>query len=299
MVTAVNEAFVRLHDEGVIYRSNRLVNWCTKLRTALSNLEVESVELEGKTFLSVPDHDPAKKYEFGTIVYFSYKMQDSEDEIVVATTRLETMLGDTAVAVHPKDERYKHLIGKQLVHPFKDRLVPIIGDEYVDPEFGTGAVKITPAHDFNDFAVGKRNNLEFINIFTDEGKINENGGVFSGMQRFDARIAVLNALKQKGLYKETRDNKMVLPICGRSGNVVEPLLKPQWYINCNEMARDAMNAVTNKDMTISPMASEKEWFKWLENIQDWCIRFLKLIQSSVVVGSSYSCISSSCKWTTP
>ena len=118
MVTAVNEAFVRLHEEGVIYRSNRLVNWCTKLRTALSNLEVESVELEGKTILPVPDHDPSKKYEFGTIVYFSYKIKDSKDEIVVATTRLETMLGDTAVAVHPSDERYKHLIGKQLKHPF-------------------------------------------------------------------------------------------------------------------------------------------------------------------------------------
>lgn len=151
------------------------------------------------------------------------------------------------------------------------RKIPIVADDYVDPEFGSGAVKITPAHDANDFAVGKRNNLEMINLFTDEGQINENGGNFCGMQRFDARKAVLAALKEIGQYKETKDNKMVLPICGRSGNIVEPLLKPQWYIRCDEMFQDAMEAVKKGDLEIQPSFSEKEWFSWLGNPQDWCI----------------------------
>jgi len=273
MVTAVNEAFVRLHEEGTIYRENRLVNWCTKLRTALSNLEVENIELEGKTFLSVPDHDPSQKYEFGTIVYFAYILEGSDERIIVATTRLETMLGDTAVAVHSKDERYKHLIGKFVTHPFHPtRRIPIIADDYVDPEFGTGAVKITPAHDPNDFAIGKRASLEFINIFTDSGAINANGSPeFEGMQRFDARKAVLARLKELGLYVKTEDNKMVLPICTRSNNIIEPLLKPQWYVSCKDMAGEAMAAVRNGSLTIAPAASEKDWFRWLENIQDWCI----------------------------
>jgi valyl-tRNA synthetase len=214
MVTAVNEAFVQLHRDGTIYRANRLVNWCTKLKTALSNLEVENKEIEGRTLLSVPDHDPKKKYEFGVLISFAYQIENSDEKIVVATTRLETMLGDTAIAVHPSDKRYTHLHGKFVIHPFQNRKIPIVPDEYPDPEFGTGAVKITPAHDQNDFGVGKRNNLEFINIFTDDGQINENGAPFVGLQRFDARVAVLAALKEKGLYIGTEDNKMVLPICG-------------------------------------------------------------------------------------
>ena len=213
MITAVNEAFCRLHQDGTIYRANRLVNWCTKLKTALSNLEVENMELEGRTMLSVPDHDPSKKYEFGVLISFAYQVEGSDEKIVVATTRLETMLGDTAIAVHPSDKRYQHLHGKYVIHPFQNRKIPIVPDEYPDPEFGTGAVKITPAHDHNDFIVGKRQNLEFINIFTDDGKVNESGYPFEGLQRFDARVAVLEALKEKGLYVGTEDNKMVLPIC--------------------------------------------------------------------------------------
>jgi valyl-tRNA synthetase len=175
----VNEAFVRLHEEKVIYRDNRLVNWCTKLKTALSNLEVDSMELEGRTMLSVPDHDPKNKYEFGVIISFSYAIKDSTEKITVATTRLETMLGDTAIAVNPNDPRYAHLVGKFAVHPFiADRQIPIIADDYVEAAFGTGAVKITPAHDLNDYAMGKRHGLEFINIFTDDGKVNENGAQF-------------------------------------------------------------------------------------------------------------------------
>ena len=163
----------------MIYRANRLVNWCTKLKTALSNLEVENKELHGKTLLSVPDHDPNKKYEFGVLISFAYPVENSNERIIVATTRLETMLGDTAIAVHPSDSRYTDLHGKFVIHPFNGRRIPIIPDEYPDPEFGSGAVKITPAHDFNDYKVGQRNNLEFINIFTDEGQLNEHGAPFT------------------------------------------------------------------------------------------------------------------------
>ncbi|KAJ3213953.1 hypothetical protein HDU67_002261 [Dinochytrium kinnereticum] len=271
LCVAVNEAFVRLHEEGVIFRANRLVNWCTKLKTAISNLEVENKELEGRTLMSVPDHDPKKKYEFGVIISFAYKIENSDEEIIVATTRIETMLGDTAIAVHPDDARYKHLVGKFVIHPFNNRRIPIIADDYVDKAFGTGCVKITPAHDFNDYAIGKRHNLEFINIMTDEGKINEHGAPFTGLQRFDAREAVLKALQEKNLYKETKNNKMQIPICGRSGNVVEPLMKPQWWVNCQDMAKDAMAAVRSGELEIIPKTSEREWFSWLENIQDWCI----------------------------
>lgn len=181
------------------------------------------------------------------------------------------MLGDTAIAVHPSDARYTHLHGKFAVHPFNSRRIPIIADEYPDPTFGSGAVKITPAHDFNDYKVGQRNKLEFINIFTDEGQINEEGGQFAGLQRFDARVAILEALKEKGLYIKTEDNKMVLPMCGRSCNVVEPLMKPQWWINCQDMAKDALEVVKSGELEITPQTSEKEWFRWLENIQDWCV----------------------------
>ncbi|KAI9138706.1 tRNA synthetases class I-domain-containing protein [Paraphysoderma sedebokerense] len=268
---AVNEAFVTLRDEGIIYRANRLVNWCSYLNTALSNLEVESKELKGRTLMTVPGHDPNKKYEFGVLISFAYPVENSDEKIVVATTRIETMLGDTAVAVHPKDQRYAHLHGKHVIHPFNQRRIPIICDDYVDMNFGTGAVKITPAHDFNDCDIGKRHNLEFINIFNDDGTVNENGGVYQGLKRFDARIKVLADLKSRNLYIETKDNPMVVPMCSRSGDVIEPLMKPQWYVNCQDMAKQALDAVKNGDLEIVPKTSEKEWFRWLENIQDWCI----------------------------
>ncbi|KAJ3022150.1 hypothetical protein HKX48_006886 [Thoreauomyces humboldtii] len=272
MVESVNEAFVRLHDEGVIYRENRLVNWDTKLKTALSNLEVEQKELTGRTLLTVPDHDPKKQYEFGVIISFAYPIENSNEEIVVATTRLETMLGDTAIAVHPTDKRYLHLHGKFAIHPFQNRRIPIVPDDYCDPEFGTGAVKITPAHDPNDYNLGKRNKLEFINIFTDDGKINEAGGApFTGMLRFDARVAVLEELTKKGLYRGTADNKMVLPLSERTGNVVEPMLKPQWWVNCKDMAKGAFDAVKSGRLEIVPQQSEREWYRWMEGIQDWCV----------------------------
>ncbi|KAG4219907.1 Valine--tRNA ligase, partial [Phytophthora cactorum] len=181
---AVMETFVKLHEEGTIYRANRLVNWCTQLNTALSNLEVDNKELTGRTLLDVPGYD--KKVEFGIIVHFKYPIEGTNETIEVATTRPETLLGDTGIAVHPDDERYKHLVGKKAVHPFiEGRLMPIVADDYVDKDFGTGAVKITPAHDPNDFALGQRHNLEFINILTDDGLMNENAGPYKGQKRFD------------------------------------------------------------------------------------------------------------------
>ncbi|KAJ3368808.1 hypothetical protein GGF31_006095 [Allomyces arbusculus] len=267
---AVNEAFVRLHQEGIIYRATRLVNWCSHLNTALSNLEVDNKELKGRTLLSLPGYD--RKVEFGVIISFAYPIIGTNEELVVATTRIETMLGDTAIAVNPKDTRYAHLVGKFAAHPFiTDRKIPIVADDYVDMAFGTGAVKITPAHDPNDHDIGKRHGLEFINILNDDGTLNENAGPFAGQKRFDARYTVLDALKQKGLYRETKDNPMVVPTCSRSGDVIEPRLKPQWWVNCKDMAAAALEAVRSGELEITPKASEKEWYRWLENIQDWCI----------------------------
>lgn len=268
---AVTEAFVRLHEDGTIYRATRLVNWSTKLNTAISNLEVDNKNISGRTLLSVPDYD--EKIEFGVLTSYSYKVVGSEEKITVATTRPETLFGDTGVAVHPNDPRYTHLHGKFVQHPFLDRKIPIVTDaEAVDMEFGTGAVKITPAHDQNDYNTGKRHNLEFINIFTDDGLLNENcGPEWQGVKRFDARAKVLEELKKLDLYVDQKDNEMTIPLCSRSGDVIEPLLKPQWWVRQDDMAKEAIKAVKSGDITITPKTSEREYFHWMENIQDWCI----------------------------
>jgi valyl-tRNA synthetase len=267
---AVNDAFVRLFDDGTIYRDLRLVNWCVKLNTALSNLEVENKTVPGNTFLSVPGYD--EKVEFGVLTHFAYPVVDSEERLVVATTRPETIFGDTGVAVHPNDERYKHLHGKFVIHPFNGKHIPIVTDsEAVDMEFGTGAVKITPGHDNNDYNTGKRNGLEFVNIFTDDGRLNENCGKFQHMKRFDARKIVIEKLKEMNLLVDQEGHEMTLPICSRSGDIIEPYLKPQWWISQKEMAEEAANAVKTGALKIVPETSEKEFYRWMENIQDWCI----------------------------
>jgi valyl-tRNA synthetase len=274
---AVVEAFNRFHEKGLLYRADRLGNWSCALKSAISDIEVDFIELEGRTFLDVKTHkgnpnDPNGRYEFGTLTSFAYPIEDSEEQIVVATTRLETMLGDTAVAVHPDDPRYTHLHGKHLIHPFNGRRIPIVCDkELVDMSFGTGAVKITPAHDPNDYECGKRHELEFITMLTADGSINENGAPFTGMMRYDARIAVEDALKEKGLFKGKEPNKMRLGLCSRSGDILEPMITPQWYVNCDGMAKRATDAVRNKELTILPEEQEKTWFHWLDNIKDWCV----------------------------
>ncbi|XP_028756346.1 valine--tRNA ligase, mitochondrial 1 [Neltuma alba] len=271
---AVTEAFVRLYKQGLIYRDLRLVNWDCVLLTAISDIEVDYIDIKERTLLKVPGYD--KPVEFGILTKFAYPMEGNLGDIVVATTRIETMLGDTAIAIHPDDERYRQFHGKFAIHPFNGRKLPIICDAIlVDPTFGTGAVKITPAHDPNDFEVGKRHSLEFINIFTDDGKINTNGGSeFVGMPRFKAREAVAEALQKKGLYRGSENNEMRLGVCSRSNDVVEPMIKPQWYVRCNDLAKEALHAVMdedNKKIEIIPKQYSADWKRWLENIRDWCI----------------------------
>ena len=266
---AVTETFVQLHEQGVIYRANRLVNWCVKLNTSLSNLEVVNKELEGRTLLDVPGYE--RKVEFGVITHFQYEIDGSKERIEVATTRPETMLGDSGIAVNPKDERYKHLVGKKVRHPFVDRLMPIFTDDYVDMEFGTGAVKITPAHDPNDFVLGQRHSLQFINILNDDGILNHNTGNFQGLKRFDARYKVIDALKEKGLYVKWEHNAMKVPMCDKSKDVIEPLMKPQWWMRMREMADEATKAVKDGQIKIRPETAEKSYFRWMENINDWCL----------------------------
>ena len=269
---AVVECFNKLWEDKLIYRATRLINWSCKLKTALSDIEVDYIDLEKRTKLPVPGHNPERKYEFGVMTSFGYLIEGSKEQVIVATTRLETMLGDTAVAVHPEDPRYKHLHGKFLLHPFNKRRIPIILDaELVDMEVGTGCVKITPAHDPNDYECGKRHNLEFITVISDEGAINENGGQFAGMMRYDARVEVEKALAAIGQFHGKVDNKMRLGCCSRSGDIIEPLIKPQWFVDCKQMAADAIAAVENGDLKIEPPSHKATWNRWLENIRDWCI----------------------------
>jgi valyl-tRNA synthetase len=256
---AVTEAFVRLYEEGLIYRATRLINWCSDCRTALSDLEVENEEAQGEL------------YEF------AYEVVDADPssgvtELVVATTRPETMLGDTAVAVHPEDPRYLHLHGKRLRHPFVDREIPVITDAIlVDPSFGTGAVKVTPAHDFNDFATGKRHGLEEIDILEDDGTINARGGTFRGLAVREARKAVKRALAERGLERGAKPHNLMLPRCQRCATVVEPRISTQWFVRMKPLAEPAIAAVRDGRTQILPEEWAKTYFHWLENIQDWCI----------------------------
>ena len=256
----VQKVFVDLFDEGLIYRGNRLVNWDPQLRTAISDLEVISEE------------------EDGSLWHFRYPLANDEktlkgeDSIVIATTRPETMLGDTAVAVHPNDERYLHLIGKSVQLPLCDREIPIIADEYVDPEFGTGCVKITPAHDFNDYEVGKRHNLEIINIFTDDALVNENAPeTYRGMDRFKARASIVDQLEALGLLERIEAHKLKIPRGDRSGVVIEPYLTHQWYLAIETLAAPAIKAVEDGDIEFVPKNWENTYFSWMRDIQDWCI----------------------------
>ncbi len=255
MVRAVREAFVRLYEEGLIYRDTRLVNWDVESQTVLSDLEVEQEEgVEGEMF------------------NFAYPLADGDGEVVVSTTRPETMLGDTAVAIHPDDARYRHLHGKYVRHPFVDRMIPVVLDaELVDPEFGTGVVKVTPAHDPNDFATGKRHGLEEINILNLDGTLNENAGRFQGLDRFAARQAIKDELVTLGLARGEKKHVMTLPRSQRSGTIVEPLISTQWFVKMKPLADPAIDAVEQGRIQILPAEWTKTYFHWLRNIQDWCI----------------------------
>jgi valyl-tRNA synthetase len=270
---AVIEAFVRMYEKGLIYRDTRLVNWSATLKTAISDLEIEYIDINEPTFLKCPGHDPNGKYEFGALTEFAYKVKGTDKEIVVATTRLETMLGDVAVAVHPEDPRYAEFVGKELEHPFiKDRKVTVITDDVlVKMDFGTGAVKITPAHDPNDYKCGKKHNLPFINVLNDDGTINHNGGEFTGLMRYDCRNAMTKRMEELGILRGKKPNPMRLGLCSKSNDILEPIVKPQWYVDCKDMAKRSTDAVRQGDLKIIPDNHEKTWFQWLDNIQDWCI----------------------------
>ncbi len=250
---AVREVFVRLYDDGLIYRANRLINWCPRCHTALSDLEVE--------------HEDKK----GHLWYLRYPVVGTDRILVVATTRPETMLGDTAVAVNPEDERYQDLIGKNVLLPLVGREILIVADSFVDKEFGTGAVKITPAHDFNDFDMGKRHDLEIINIFDESGNVNENGAPYSGQDRYEARANIVADLENLDLIERIEDYSNSVGECYRCRTVIEPYMSKQWYVKVAPLAEEAIKAVQNGDTRIVPEQWEKTYFEWMFNIQDWCV----------------------------
>ncbi|ELU8559830.1 valine--tRNA ligase [Vibrio cholerae] len=274
---AVQEVFVRLYKDDLIYRGKRLVNWDPKLHTAISDLEVENKETKGHM------------WHFRYPLADGVKTADGKDYIVVATTRPETMLGDTGVAVNPEDPRYKDLIGKEIILPIVGRRIPIVGDEHADMEKGTGCVKITPAHDFNDYEVGKRHNLPMINIFTFDANIRDAAEVFNsngeasnaygteipakyqGMERFAARKAIVAEFEQLGLLQEIKDHDLTVPYGDRGGVVIEPMLTDQWYVRAGILAKPAVEAVENGDIQFVPKQYENMYFSWMRDIQDWCI----------------------------
>ena len=250
---AVKEVFIKLYNEGLIYRGEYIVNWCPKDKTALADDEVDHEEKNGK------------------IWEIRYPVKDSDEVFVIATTRPETMLGDTGVAVNPNDERYKHLIGKTVILPLMNREIPIVADEYVDMEFGTGVVKMTPSHDPNDFEVAKRTGLEFLNIFTEDAHINENGGKYQGLERFAARKAILADLEEQGLLVEVKEHKNAVGHCYRCGTIIEPRVSTQWFVKMEPLAKRALEVVKNGQVQITPKRWEKVYYNWLENIRDWTI----------------------------
>ena len=250
---AVQEVFIRLYEKGYIYQGSRIINWCPVCQTSISDAEVEYEDQAGHFW------------------HINYPIVGTDKCIEIATTRPETMLGDTAIAVHPDDERYKDLVGKMVLLPIVNKEIPIVADSYVDKEFGTGAVKITPAHDPNDFEVGKRHNLEEINILNDDGTINENGGKFEGMDRYEARKAIVKELEEGGYLVRIENHEHNVGTHDRCYTTVEPMVKKQWFVKMNEMAKPAIEAVKNGDLRFVPGHFDRTYLHWLENIRDWCI----------------------------
>ncbi|MGH2542066.1 MAG: valine--tRNA ligase, partial [Ardenticatenaceae bacterium] len=250
---AVIEAFVRFADKGLIYRGAYIVNWSPNLQTAVSDLEVEY------------------STEPGTLYFFKYRLKDSGDYIPVATTRPETILGDTAVAVHPEDERYAHFVGKAALVPALGREIPVIADEYVDREFGTGALKITPGHDPNDYEIGQRHSLPIINIMNKDATLNENAGPYAGMTREVARAQLWTDMKEAGLTLKEVPHQLNVPRSQRGGEIVEPMVSTQWFVKMDDLARAGLEAVRDGRIKIIPERFEKVYYNWLENIRDWTI----------------------------
>ena len=250
---AVREAFCELYDKGLIYKGSRIINWCPHCLTALSDAEVE--------YQDKPGH----------LWYIRYPLADGSGDLVVATTRPETMMGDTGVAVNPEDERFKHLVGKTCILPIMNREIPIVADEYVELGFGTGAVKMTPAHDPNDFEVGLRHNLEVIRCIDDDGKINENGGPYNGMDRYECRKAIVKDLEEQGYLIKTEDYSHNVGTCYRCHNDVEPLISAQWFVKMEPLAKEALRVVREGEVKFVPERFAKTYTNWMENVHDWCI----------------------------
>ena len=251
---AVQEVFIKLYEKGYIYKGSRIINWCPVCQTSISDAEVEHEDQDGFFW------------------HINYPIAGEEGRFVeIATTRPETLLGDTAVAVNPDDERYKDLVGKMLKLPLTDREIPVIADEYVDKEFGTGCVKITPAHDPNDFEVGKRHNLPEINIMNDDATINSLGGKYAGMDRYEARKAMVEDLEKQGLLVKVVPHNHSVGTHDRCGTTVEPMIKPQWFVRMDEMAKAAMEVLKTGELEFVPASFGKTYLHWLENIRDWCI----------------------------
>ena len=250
---AVEEVFIRLYEKGLIYRGDRIINWCPDCGTALSDAEVEHEESNGKLW------------------HIKYPVKDSDEFIVIATTRPETMLGDVAVAVHPEDNKYQHLVGKSLILPLMNREIPIIQDEYVEMEFGTGAVKITPAHDPNDFEVGLRHNLEMLKVMNDDATINQKGGKYVGLERYEARKQIVKDLEEQNLLVEVKEHSNNVGHCERCETVVEPIISKQWFVDMKPLAKPAIEAYKEGKVRFVPDRFGKVYMNWLENIRDWCI----------------------------
>ena len=250
---AVKEVFIKLYNDGLIYRGEYIVNWCPHDKTALADDEVNHIDKKGK------------------IWEIKYRIKDTDDYVIIATTRPETMLGDTGVAINPNDDRYKHLIGKKVILPLMNREIPVVADEYVDMEFGTGVVKMTPSHDPNDFEVAKRTGLEFINIFTEDAHVNSNGGKYEGLERFAARKAILADLEAEGLLVGTKEHNHAVGHCYRCDSIIEPRVSTQWFVKMEPLAKRALEVVKNGQIQITPKRWEKVYYNWLENIRDWTI----------------------------
>ncbi len=250
---AVTEFFIKLYEKGQIYRGNRIINWCPDCKTTLSDAEVEHEEKDGNFY------------------HIKYFLKDSDDFLEIATTRPETLLGDTGIAVNPEDERYSHLVGKTAILPLVGRELPIVADDYVDKDFGSGAVKMTPAHDPNDFGVGERHNLEQINVMNEDGTMNELAGKYQGMDRYECRKELIKDLEEQGYLIQIKDHPHAVGTCYRCHTVIEPRLSEQWFVKMDELAKPAIDILKSKELQFVPERYDKTYLQWLENIRDWCI----------------------------
>jgi len=250
---AVRESFVNMYNKGLIYKGDYIINWCPKCNTAISDIEVEHTESDGHLW------------------HIKYFLKDSDQYLVVATTRPETMLGDTGVAVHPEDERYQQLIGKEVILPLVGRIIPVFADEYVDRDFGTGAVKVTPAHDINDFEMGNRHGLEIVKVIDNNAVMNENAGKYQGMDRYECRRQVIQDLTEQGLLLQTQDHRHAVGHCQRCDTIIEPLISEQWFVKMKPLAEPAIRRVLDGEIRFIPERFTKIYINWMENIRDWCI----------------------------